>query len=789
MKTRQKTPFYIFGAGALLLSSLIQLAIPSYAKEMVPLAAEDKAVASATTVLAARTTQIAAKPAQMAAATSVAGSATAQIDLVDPMIGTGGHGHTYPGASLPFGLVQLSPDTRVTTWDGCSGYHYSDHSIMGFSHTHLSGTGCGDLGDILFLPTTENVHIANADDAKKYHAAFEHSDESASPGYYSVMLKPSGIKAELTATKRVGFHRYTFPKTKTATIVVDLVHGIQDEPIEETIKIVDANTVTGMRRSKGWAKDEYVYFAAKFSKPFFAYDPAQAENGAPAPLTEKQGKAVRAALRFDTTDGAPLVAKVGLSYADVDGALKNLETEAKDLDFDQAHKQAREAWQSELQKLDLKCANKELAKTFYTALYHSLLAPVIISDVDGRYRGSDIAVHTAKDFENYSTFSLWDTFRAENPLFTIIEPARVTDMLKSFEVQAQYQEKKLLPIWPLDSNETFCMIGYHSFPVIAEAYLKGIRGYDVNKLYQLMVENSKANDWWYEKGYLPADKEMESVSKTLEFAYDDYCLAQLAKALGHSDDEKKYSQRGQVYKNLFDKQTNIMRGKLADGSWRTPFDPIWVRRPDQPWDFTEGNAWQYAFFVLQDIPGMIELYGGREKFVAKLDEMFTTKLPDAVGLTDITGVIGQYAQGNEPSHHIAYLYTCAGAPNKAAERIKEIRDRYYTSAPDGLCGNEDCGQMSAWYVFSALGFYPVNPVSAQYIFGTPAFEEATITLPNGKKFSVLAHGVSSEKFYIEKALLNGKVLDRNYVTHDEIMNGGTLEFVMAARLTPVRNGI
>lgn len=699
------------------------------------------------------------------------------VNEVNLFIGTGAHGHTFPGATVPFGMVQLSPDTRRETWDGCSGYLYTDTSILGFSHTHLSGTGCGDLGDISFMPTTKAIDKNAEFDFNKFASPYTHKEESASPGYYSVKL--GQIKAELTSSKRVGFHKYTFPKGKDSKIAIDLTQGISDKPLELNLRIVDDRTVVGMRRSQGWAKNQYVYFAAKFSQPFSSYGTAKDNDKPLASSTGAQGKRVSGWLEFDTTNGEPVLAKVALSSVSSESAMKNLEQEIPHWDFEKTRKEATDSWRTALSKIKINTSDDNKRKTFYSSLYHSFCAPTIVSDVDGSYRGSDSLPHKAEGFENYSTFSLWDTFRAEHSLLSIIETERVNDLVKSMLAQAQYHEKHLLPIWTLASNETYCMIGYHSFPVIAEAYAKGIRNWDADATFKFMLANAKANDPWAERGYIAADKEEESVSKTLEFAYDDWCLAEFAKALGHNEEAAKFQKRGQAFKNVFDFQSGFMRGRLANGSWRTPFDPKAVVGGGPLRDFTEANAWQYTFFIPQDVPAMIDLYGGDKKFIKKLDEMFTTPLTGELGFNDVSGLIGQYAQGNEPSHHVAYLYSYAGAPEKTAERVKAIRDSMYTNAPEGLCGNEDCGQMSAWYVFSALGFYPVNPVSCNYVIGTPQFSKSAIKLPNGKTFNVVAPGLSEKAIYVQKASLNGKPLNQVFVSHKDIMNGGTLELTMS----------
>lgn len=720
-----------------------------------------------------------------AATTSPHPTSKDTLESVNPFIGTAAHGHTYPGATVPFGMVQLSPDTNTTGWDWCSGYHWSDSSILGFSHTHLSGTGCGDLGDILFAPTVGKVNLVpgtREEPEKGYRSRFSHQDEKASPGYYSVLLKTYGIKAELTASRRTGVHRYTFPTSDEANVIIDLVHGIADEPIDLELNIEGERRVTGMRRSKGWAKDQYVFFAAEFSKPFKSFGTATDETKPEPGSRHAKGTKVKGWVTFQTNQAEPVIAKVGLSTVSTEAAERNLRSEVTGWDFDIVRQEARNLWRQNLDKIQINGAATKDKETFYTALYHALLAPTLISDADGEFRGSDQQIHQAPaDTRIYSTFSLWDTFRAEQPLFTILEPQRtVNNMITSFLIQAKYHKDKTLPIWPLYANETYCMIGYHSFPVIAEAYAKKIRGWDTKAIFDLMLDNTKRNDWWAERGYMPADKENEAVSKTLEFAYDDWALAQFAAALGKDAERDKFLKRSQAYKNVFDPQTGFMRGRLEDGSWRTPFDPTDVTRPGQPHDFTEGNSWQYSFFAPHDIQGLINLMGGRDAFIKKLDAMFDhAPIKQEIMDADVSGLIGQYAQGNEPSHHVAYLYSYAGAPMKSADRIRQIRDKLYDNTPEGLCGNEDCGQMSAWYVFSALGFYPVNPVQATYVLGVPAFPKATITLPNGKLLTIKASNFSPDHPYIDKVKLDGHELSRVYVAHTELMDGGTLEFVMS----------
>jgi predicted alpha-1,2-mannosidase len=729
------------------------------------------------------------------------------VDFVNPLIGTSGVGHTYPGATVPFGMVQLSPDTGTTGWKWCSGYHFDDASIIGFSHTHLSGTGCSDLGDFLVVPLSGPLTTAKetkqvkrdsqqpdkssetepgADPNAKKNALqvprlkFAHSNETASPGYYSVKLE-SGIKAELTATEHAGMHRYTFPTGKEATLIVDLGHGIGNFVLDSELNIVGDHIVTGFRRSRGWANDRPMFFAAEFSTPFSTWGTADEEKQAPQ-NRHAQGRSIKGWLTFPAQEGKPISLRVGVSTTSIQGALLNLHSEIHDFNFDSVQLQARQSWNKELSKLKVSTANesRQDLETFYTSLYHCFLAPTLISDVDGKYRGSDHEIHTAQGFRNYSTFSLWDTFRAEHPLLTLLTPGRVSEFIKAFEAHAQNMSNRGLPLWPLYSNETYCMIGYHSFPVIAEAYAKGLRDWDAQSLFQLMQENSKRNDYWAPRGYMASDCDLESVSKTLEFAYDDWALAQFAKDLGKTSDYEKFSKRASEYKNLFDKQTGFMRGRLANGTWHSPFDP--GDFTNRSLDFTEGDAWQYTFFVPHDVQGLIGLFGSRQAFIDKLDGLFTAPYVTSENDDhDISGLIGQYAHGNEPSHHIAYLYDYAGQPWKTQAMVKRIRHQLYTNTPTGLCGNEDCGQMSAWYVFSALGFYPVNPVQGTYVFGVPAFHKCTLLTPSGKEFVIEAPNLSEENCYIKSVILNGKELSRVYLTHEELCAGGKVEFIMSAK--------
>ena len=701
---------------------------------------------------------------------------------VNPFIGTGGHGHTYPGATVPFGMVQLSPDNGKSGWDWCSGYNISSDTIVGFSHTHLSGTGIGDLCDILFMPASlpkdadENTIIH-----EKYLSKFSHNNETASPGYYSVILDDYDIKSELTAALRSGFQKHTFNKISKQLISLDLGYTVNwDAPIQTFIQIIDPQTIAGFRLSKGWANDQRVYFYTKFSKPiinsYLLQDSVYKNNA-----VQVNGKSVRGIFEFGVPQGESLLIKTGISTVDIDGAKLNLANDIKDWNFDKTRKEALQKWNKELSKIQFKSNDKNIMTTFYTAFYHSMLAPVIYSDVRGNYKGADGKIHKAEGFNRYGIFSLWDTFRAENPLFTIVQSERVADMVKS--MLASGNEHGYLPVWELLGNETYCMIGYHSVPVIADAILKGFKGFDYNKAYSAMkkwaMRDSLGLTFYRKMGYIPSDKEKESVSMTLEYAYDDWCIVQTAKYLGNEEDYKYFSARANYYRNLFDPQTGFMRGKTSEGKWITPFDP---RNPTiGNHDYTEGNAWQYTWSVQHDVQGLIDLFGGKEKFSNKLDSLFETdsKLVGENIQPDISGMIGQYAHGNEPSHHISYMYDSAGKPWKTQMRVRQIMSKLYNDTNEGLCGNEDCGQMSAWYIFSALGFFPMNPSSGIYVIGSPLVNEATINLGNKKKFHISARNNSPQNIYIRSVKLNGKILSRSYITHKEILNGGTLEFEMA----------
>jgi predicted alpha-1,2-mannosidase len=705
---------------------------------------------------------------------------------VNPFVGTGGHGHTFPGASVPFGMVQLSPDTRMDDWDGSGGYHYSDEQIFGFSHTHLSGTGIPDYCDILFAPTIgEPEFFAKKGDLSEngYASTFSHKNEKAEAGYYSVKLDEGDILAEMTATARVGFHRYTFPATNEANLILDLKH--RDKVLDSELKIVGANRIEGFRRSSSWAKDQIVYFVAEFSQPFADYGVTLDDNP-PEKLDKSKGKNIKAFFRFDVSNKKPLLVKVSISPTGISGARRNLSTEISHWNFEKTRTDAKNLWNKELSAIEVSGGSEAEMTNFYTALYHTKLQPNVFQDTDKGYLGVDKQAHTATDFTNYTVFSLWDTFRAAHPLYTIIDQKRTADFINTF--LKQYEQNGRLPLWELAANETDTMIGYHAVSVIADAMAKGVKGFDYEKAYEASKHSAELNHFGLEaykrRGYISMEDEQESVSKTLEYAYNDFCIAQMAQILLVKDaspvrspyirDYQKYIRRAQFYKNLYDKQTGFMRPK-QNGNWIAPFQPN-----DVTFHFTEGNSWQYSFFVPQDVNGLMELYGGRANFAKKLEELFTTESKlTGREQPDITGLIGQYAHGNEPSHHIAYLYNYAGEAWKTQKLVRKILDEFYKPTPDGLIGNEDCGQMSAWYVLSSLGFYQVNPSQPIYATGTPIFKEAKINLENGRIFTIKAANVSAKNIYIKSVKLNGKAYKKSFFTHEDLMRGGALEFTMS----------
>ena len=687
--------------------------------------------------------------------------------FVNPFIGTGGHGHTYPGAVAPHGMVQLSPDTRLEGWDGCSGYHYSDNFIYGFTHTHLSGTGCSDYGDILLMP----MKGVPSPDNKVYGSLFSHANEKASPGFYSVKLDDDNILAEFTTTTRVGMHRYTFSSTQNNNIILDLKH--RDIVLGSSLKIINDHTVAGLRRSRAWADNQYVFFVIEFSKPFTASGIWDEDKLLPQRIsTLDSSKNLKAFFSFNAKQ---VLAKVAISAVSIEGAQKNLAAELPGWDFEAVKKKANAAWNSELSKIEVNSSNKDPLAVFYTALYHTMVVPNVNMDVDRQYRGRDDKIHTANGFTNYSVFSLWDTHRGAHPLYTIIDQKRTIDYIQSF--LAQYKEGGRLPVWELSGCETDCMIGYHSVSVITDAYIKGLKNFDAQLALQAMQKSATWNHLGLpalmNNGVIEQDDEHESVSKTLEYAYDDWCIGQFAKAIGINDVAALYFKRAQDYKNVLDLKTGFMRPR-KNGNWLSPFDPREVNN-----NFTEANSWQYSFYFPHDVSGYLELMGGREKLAQKLDALFSEpQQTTGRDQADITGLIGQYAHGNEPSHHIAYLYNFAGKAYKTQEKIHHIVNEMYRNAPYGLEGNEDCGQMSAWFVLSAMGFYPVTPGTPNYIIGTPLFDKTIIHLENGKEFVIKANNLSYKKFYIQSAMLNNGNYKKSFLSYFDITKGGVIEFLL-----------
>lgn len=694
---------------------------------------------------------------------------------VNPFIGTGFHGHTFPGATLPHGMVQLSPDTRLEGWDGCGGYHYDDDYIYGFSHTHLSGTGVPDYCDILVAP----MNGQPSPDNKIYGSKFSHAQETSKPGYYSVQLLDDGIKAELTATERVGVHKYTFSKIQDNSIILDLKH--RDEVLESSLRIEDSVTVSGLRRSKSWAQNQYVYFVMRFNKPIKKY--GVWENDLPAAgLSFENSKNLKAYFQFDLSSDNVILAKVAISAVSVEGAKRNMDAEIPGWDFDAINGSANNKWNDELSRIEVSNENKENAINFYTALYHTAIQPNINMDVDGQYRGRDNKIHKAEGFTNYTVFSLWDTYRAAHPLYTIIDRKRTLDYIKTF--LAQYEQGGRLPVWELASNETDCMIGYHSIPVIVDAYQKGITGFDE----KLALEAMKKSAIWkhlglpalMKTGMISVEDEHESVSKTLEYAYDDWCIAQFAKMTGNMDDYKEYIKRAQYYKNVLDTKTGFMRAR-RNGDWISPFEPREVNN-----NYTEANSWQYSFYFPHDISGFLKLMGKDKAYLAaRLDSLFAaSSKTTGRDQSDITGLIGQYAHGNEPSHHIVYLYNYGGQPYKAQELINRITKEFYKNTPAGLIGNEDCGQMSAWYVFSALGFYPTCPGTGIYDIGKPLFKNVKVKLENNESIDISAENLSDKNIYVQSVKCEDKemsvvhFIDRLQINHELIAGGKSLVFTM-----------
>lgn len=705
-------------------------------------------------------------------------------NYVDPFIGTGGHGHTYPGATVPFGMLQVSPDNGISSWDWCSGYHYSDSIVSGFSHLHLSGTGIGDLADILFMPTNKKLDLtakAASRDFLPYKSKYNHVNEKAVPGYYQVFLEDPKINVELTSTQRTAYHKYTFNDTNTQSVIVDLGFAINwDKAVKTSITIEDANTISGYRYSTGWAKNQKVFFVAKFSKPITESIITADKKVVNAKNAEGENTALQ--LFFDPKNSKELGVKVALSSVSIANAKDNLD---KDQEFEKVKTDASAVWNKTLSKISVETPVDSLKTIFYTALYHAQVAPVTYSDKNGQFRTEDDKIVTSKNYTAYSTLSLWDTFRAENPLLTVLDPNRVSDMVNS--MLAYYETKKILPVWTLYANETNTMTGYHSIPVIADAYLKGIKGFDAEKAFEAMkatmMQEERGLNFYKKYGYIPYNLLDESVTITLEYAYDDWCVAKMAKALGKQADYEFFSKRAKAYEYLFDAKSGFMRGKSEDGkSWNEPFDPKHSNHREHT-DYTEGNAWQHSWFVPHNVDNFIKLHGGNATFTKRLEQLFTesSEITGNNVSADISGLIGQYAHGNEPSHHIAYMFNHAGQPWRTQYWVRHILDTQYNTTANGLSGNEDCGQMSAWYVFSSMGLYPMNPASGEYEIGSPIFEKSTLNLPNGKTFVIEAENVSNKNFYIQSATLNGKAFNKTAISHQEMLQGGVLHFVMGAQ--------
>lgn len=720
---------------------------------------------------------------------------------VNPFIGTGGHGHTYPGVVVPNGMIQPSPDTRIHGWDACSGYYYADSTINGFSHTHLNGTGCGDYGDVLLMPTVgKQVYHAMGTESQQmaYASAFSHDNEIAQPGYYSVFLERYGVKAELTATQRAAIHRYTFPKAEDAGFILDLDYSLQRQKNEEMeLEVISDTEIRGRKKTVYWAFDQYINFYAKFSKPFtytLVTDSMALDEGGQLLPTAK------VLLHFQTNNNEQVLVKVGISAVDMEGARKNVEAEIPAWDFDGIRRAAREAWNNYLSRIDIETNNKDQRIMFYTALYHTGMQPNLFTDVDGRYLGMDLKPHmgSVKD-PMYTIFSLWDTFRAYHPLMTIIDPDLNEAFIRSLILKQR--EGGIFPMWELAGNYTGTMIGYHTSSLIADAYTKGYRNFDVEDAYKACIRAAEydttgiicpplvlphlmpqAKYWKNKIGYIPCDKDNESVAKALEYAYDDWCISVLAGELGDKVNQEKYAAFAKEYQIYFDASTRFMRGLDSEGNWRTPFNPRSSNHRSD--DYCEGTAWQWTWFVPHDVDGLMKLMGGREAFVQKLDSLFIadSALEGDLVSADISGLIGQYAHGNEPSHHIIHLYNYAEQPWKTQELVDSVLHTLYFNDPDGLSGNEDCGQMSAWLILNSMGFYQVCPGKPVYSIGRPLFNKATIHLKDEKTFTVVAHNNSRKNKYVQRMVLNGKEIKTPFFTHQDIVDGGTLELVMGEKI-------
>ena len=728
---------------------------------------------------------------------------------VNPIIGTQEMGHVFPGACVPFGMVQLSPDTDTipyasngkytgTVYRYCAGYQYNDPTIVGFSHTHLSGTGHSDLGDFLIMPSVGDLKLnpGTADKPENgYRSRFSHDTEVSTPGYYRVKLDDYNIDAELTTTEHTGFHQYTFPESDEAHIILDLNHGIYNydgKVLWSQVWVVNDTLVTGYRITSGWARTNYLYFAMTFSKPIENYGSKDEENlvykgfwrkfDQENNFPEMGGRKLKTHFDFKTKEGEKIKIKFALSAVSTEGALRNLEAEVPHFDFEKVRAEAKKKWQTELQKITID-APIEKKVTFYTSLYHTFINPVQYMDIDGQYRGIDHQIHKADGFVNYSVFSLWDTYRALHPLLTLIQPQRTSDMINSMLAHYDQSVHRILPVWSHFGNENWCMIGYHAVSVIADAWANGIRGFDSKKALEACVSSATYGlydnlDDYMKLGYVPYDRNSVGSSVTLEYAYDDWAIAQLAKSLGETSIADRFEKRSHNWKNVFNDNTGFAGAKNSDGTWKTPFDPLHTSNEG----FIEGNSWNYSLYVPQDIPGLINKMGGNERFSEHVDSLFNMYLPDKyfADTEDVTrdGLIGCYVHGNEPSHHVAYMYNWAGKPWKTQERVHQIVNTMYKNKPDGLCGNDDCGQMSAWYIFSSIGFYPVCPGSGEYAIGSPSVNESKIQLEGDKHLVIKAKNLSEKNIYIQSASLNGKALNKSTLTNQELRNGGLLIFKM-----------
>ncbi len=730
-------------------------------------------------------------------------------DYVNPFIGTDDMGHTFPGASVPFGLVQLSPETDTVLYSYgngynpdvykyCAGYQYSDNTIVGFSHTHFNGTGHSDLGDFLLMPTVGKLRLnpgTKENPESGYRSRFSHENEKASPGFYAVKLDDYNIDVELTATARAGFHKYKFQKSEDAHIILDLTSGIynyEGKVVWSFVRVENKTLVTGYRQTNGWARTRYIYFAMEFSKPFKSYGLMNDEQliyrgfwrkfNEDKNFPERAGHKIKCYFDFDTEEGEEILVKLAVSGVSTKNAVENLKTEIPGWDFEKTKQSAKDLWNKELSKITIN-APEDRKINFYTSMYHAFLNPSIFSDVNGEYRGLDQNIYKTDSFENYTTFSLWDTYRALHPLYTIVQQKRTSDIINSFITHYEQSVHKILPVWSHWANENWCMIGYHAVPVIVDAYIKGIGGFDVDKAFEACLASSNYDLYdgigSYKKfGYVPEDISSNSASKTLEYAYDDWTIYRFAERLGRKSAVDEFFKRANNYKNIFDINTKYIRAKNSDDSFKTPFDPLSVANQG----YIEGNAWNYSLYVPHDIKGFINLIGGNEKLNVWLDSLFYYELPQKyLGESeDVTrvGMIGNYVHGNEPSHHVPYMYCYAGQPWKTQERIHQIVNSMYRPEPHGLCGNDDCGQMSAWYIFSVLGFYPVTPGSNQYVIGSPCIDKAEINLENGYTFRIITENLSERNIYIDKLILNGIEINRSFITHDEIISGGELRFIM-----------